>query len=78
MQPSGLVTTVRHYDAPPRIPRRRTITSEEPGVNKFAFILCVAMAWFVAAPRAKGSQAGCRPEELNNPLRPSDPAMLMQ
>src|SRR5437588_6890403 len=39
----------------PRIPRRHTITSEEPGVNKFAFILCVAMAWFVVAPRAQGS-----------------------
>jgi hypothetical protein len=43
-------------------------------VNKFAFILCVAMAWLAVAPLTQGSQAGCTPEELKNPLRPSDPA----
>jgi hypothetical protein len=32
------------------------------------------MLWFVAAAQAQSSRAGCSPEELNNLLRPSDPA----
>jgi hypothetical protein len=43
-------------------------------VSKLAFAVCSAMLWCVAAAQAQGSQTGCSAEELNNLLRPSDPA----
>src|SRR5713226_9058961 len=43
-------------------------------MSKLAFALCSAILWFFVSPQAQGSQTGCSPEELNNPLRTSDPA----
>ncbi len=45
-------------------------------MSKLAFSVCSAMLWFVAAAQSQSSRAGCSPEELNNLLRPSDPAYV--
>lgn len=47
-------------------------TSEETVMSKIAFVVCCAILWFAA--QARGSQTACSPEEINNPLRPSDAA----
>jgi len=51
-------------------------SSEETMMSKLAFSVCSAMLWFVAAAQSQSSRAGCSPEELNNLLRPSDPAYV--
>jgi hypothetical protein len=43
-------------------------------MSKIAFGVCCAILWFVTAAQARANQTGCSPEELKNPLRPSDPA----
>ena len=43
-------------------------------MSKIAFGVCCAILWSVTAAQARASQTGCSPEELKNPLRPSDPA----
>ena len=43
-------------------------------LRKVAFAVCFAILWFVPAAQAQESHPVCSTKELNNRLRPSDPA----
>src|ERR1700687_5214192 len=43
-------------------------------MSKLAFAFCSSILWFFVSAQAQGSQTGCSPQDLNNPLRTSDPA----
>ena len=43
-------------------------------MSRLASAVSAAILWFIAAALAQGSQTGCTPEELNNQIRPGDPA----
>ena len=42
-------------------------------MGKLAFAICPVMLWFVAMAHAQGRPTSCSPEEIRNPMRPSDP-----
>lgn len=41
---------------------------------KLAFAICSAMLWFAVLAQAQGQPTSCSPEEVLNPIRPSDPS----
>ena len=42
-------------------------------MSKLALAICPAMLWLVVLAHAQGRPTSCSPEELRNPMRPSDP-----
>ena len=42
-------------------------------MSKLAFAICPVMLWFVPMAHGQGRPTSCSPEEIRNPMRPSDP-----